>query len=300
MEISYLKEFVVLAETCNFLEAADILYSTQSTLSKHIRNMELELGVPLFDRTTRKVSISKFGALLLPYARQILELDDRSAAALQDSLDTDRGILNVGSIPALAEYQITDVLVVFKKTHPGSTVNVMQGGATEMKELLRQRKIELAFIRYTEDTDDDLVKIPYTVDSLAAVLPATHPLAKEKTISLQALADEDFVLSEKQTMLYNLCISACNKSGFEPRVTYTDHKHENIIDFVIKGYGVALMMKQLALYVSSPKIAIVDITPNVTTQINLCHLKGVEISPAAKHFLLCAEAEKPIMEEGPF
>jgi LysR family transcriptional regulator, transcription activator of glutamate synthase operon len=292
MEISYLQEFITLAQTGNFLDAADLLSSSQSTLSKHLKSLETELGVPLFDRTTRKVSITKYGQLLLPCAREILALQDQYTAVLKSSLETDRDVLNVGSLPALAEYKITDVLVNFKKIHPRSTINVMQGGAAELKEMLRLRKCELAFIRYANDMDDDLVKIPYAVDTMVAVLPATHSLAKKKSISLQLLANEDFVLSERQTMLYNLSISACKKCGFEPRVTYTDHKHENILDFVIKGMGVALMMKQLALYLSSQKIAVVDISPCVPTQIYLCHLKGMELSDVAKQFILCAMSPK--------
>jgi LysR family transcriptional activator of glutamate synthase operon len=292
MEINYLREFVVLAQTGNFLEAADILYSSQSSLSKHIKNIESELGVSLFDRTTRKVQISKYGQLLLPYAKQIIELQDQYSSVLKSSFETDRDILNVGSLPALAEYNITDVLVAFKKNRPKSTINVIQGGAEVLKGMLRQRKCELAFIRYTEDMDDDLVKIPYAVDSMVAVLPVTHPLAKQKTIPLQALANENFVLSEKQTMLHKLSVSACEKCGFEPIIAYTDSKHENILDFVIKGMAIALMMKRLALYVASPKIIIVDITPYVYTQINLCYLKGLNLSDAAKHFLLCAASER--------
>jgi hypothetical protein len=112
----------------------------------------------------------------------------------------------VGSIPALAEYNITDVLVSFKKSRPQSILNIVQGGSIELKEMLRQRKCEIAFIRFSDDMDDDLVKVPYTVDSMVAVLPPTHPLAKQKTIPLRMLADENFVLSEKQTMLYKLSI----------------------------------------------------------------------------------------------
>jgi LysR family transcriptional regulator, transcription activator of glutamate synthase operon len=294
MEINHLKEFIVLAQTGNFLEAADILYSSQSTLSKHIKSMEAELGVSLFDRTTRKVGISKFGQLLLPYAQQIADLQEQYTTILQSHFETDRDTLTVGSIPALAEYNITDVLVNFKKSRPQSTLNIVQDGSDELKEMLRQRKCDLAFIRFTNDMDDDLVKIPYTVDTMVAVLPPTHPLAKQKTIPLQMLADEDFVLSEKQTMLYRLSVSACEQSGFEPKVAYTDHKHENILAFVIKGMGVALMMKRLALYISSPKIAIVDITPNVSTQVSLCYLKGVKLSDAANHFMSCAESHKKI------
>jgi len=292
LDINYLREFVVLAQTGNFMDAADILYSSQSTLSKHIQSMESELSVPLFDRTTRKVRISKFGQLLLPYAKQIVELQDKYTAILQSSLATDREILTLGSIPALAQYNITDVLVNFKKSRPQSTINVMQAGSEEMKEMLRRKKCELAFIRDIGEVDDDLVKIPYAVDIMVAVVPINHPLAKQKTIPLRMLADEDFLLTAEQTMLYRLSITACEQSGFEPKIAYTDHNLGNLCDLVIRGMGVALLMKQLALYVATPQVAIVDITPCVSTQISLCYLKGVELSEAAKHFVLCAESQR--------
>jgi len=296
MEINYLREFAVLAQTLDFMEAADILYISQSTLSKHIQSIESELRVPLFDRTTRKVRISKFGQLLLPYAQQIAELQDKYTAILQSSLETDREILTLGSIPALAQYKITGILVNFKRSRSQSTISVMHAGSEELKEMLRKEKCELAFIRDTNEVDDDLVKIPYAVDTLAAVLPASHPLAKQKTIPLRMLADEDLLLMEKQTYLYRLSISACEQSGFEPKIAYTDQRPENLVDFVVKGMGVALLMKQLALYVSNPKVAIVDISPSVSTQINLCYLKGVELSDAAKHFVLCAASQSTIKD----
>jgi len=98
MEINYLKEFVILSQTGNFLEAADVLYSSQSALSKHIKRMEKELGVPLFDRTTRKVSISKYGQLLLPYAKQIVELQEKYTTVIISNLENDRETLTIGSI----------------------------------------------------------------------------------------------------------------------------------------------------------------------------------------------------------
>jgi len=143
MEISYLKEFVVLVETGNFMEAANILYSSQSTLSKHIKAIELELGVSLFDRTTRKVRISKFGQLLLPYARQITELQDKYTVILKSSLETEHETLTLGSIYGLAQYKITDVLVNFKKSHPQSTLNVMQASSKDLTQMLRQKNVSL-------------------------------------------------------------------------------------------------------------------------------------------------------------
>ena len=123
MEISYLKEFVVLAQTGNFMEAADILYSSQSTLSKHIKSIESELGISLFDRTTRKVKISKYGSLFLPYARKIVEIQEKYAVNLKLNLETKSEVLNLGSIYGLAQYKITDILVALRnaKSKPHST-----------------------------------------------------------------------------------------------------------------------------------------------------------------------------------
>lgn len=294
MEINYLKEFVVLAQTGNFLEAADILYSSQSTLSKHIKSMESELGVPLFDRTTRKVRISKYGRLLLPYAQQITELQEKYTTVLQSNLETDQDTLTLGSIYGLAQYKITNVLVSFKQSRPQSTLNVVQGSTAELTEMLRQRKCNLALIRDIDDAENEFVRVPYATDAIIAVLPITHPLANQKSIPLRMLADENFLLGEPQTLPYNLCMKACEQSGIEPRITYTDTELENQIDLVAGGAGISLALKQLALYNPNPNVAIVDITPLVTSEISLCYLKGVKISDAAKQFLSCAESQKPI------
>jgi DNA-binding transcriptional LysR family regulator len=119
--------------------------------------------------------------------------------------------------------------------------------------------------------------------------PTSKPLqlAEEKTISLQMLANEDFLLPEKSKTLYRLCLSACKQSGFKPRVAHADSKFENLIDLVTEGMGIALLWKQLALYDSNPQVAIVDISPSMTSHIYLCYLKGVRLSNAAAHFVLC-------------
>jgi LysR family transcriptional regulator, transcription activator of glutamate synthase operon len=292
VEINYLKEFVIIAQTGNFLEAAEILYSSQSTLSKHIQSMEEELGIPLFDRTTRKVRITKYGQLLLPYARQITEIQGRCVASMKSNLETDRETLKLGSIYGLPQYKITDVLVNFKRSRPESIFNVMQGSSRSLTEMLREGKCELAFIRDVVDENDEFVKLPFATDTLVAVLPVTHPLAMQEIIPLRMLEEENFLLEEPQTMPYRLSVKACQLSGFEPKVYFTDRERENLIDLISKGMGVSLMMKKIVMNISNPKIAFVDVTPNVTTQISLCYMKGEKLSPAARYFLSCAGFEE--------
>ncbi|MCL4487439.1 MAG: LysR family transcriptional regulator [Chloroflexi bacterium] len=287
METNYLRDFVVLAETRNFVEAANHLFSSQSTVSKHLRNIESELGVRLFDRTSRKVEITKFGQLLLPYAKQIIELQDKYTADLESNLAADRETLTVGSIRAMAQYDIPQVLGNFKKSRPQSTLRVTPAGSEDLKGMLRQKKCDLAFIRFVEEVENDLVRIPFTIDPMVAVLPVTNPLAKHKTIPLRMLAREDLLLPEEHKALNVLFRNACKKCGFEPNVVLADDKFENLVELVTKGMGVALLMKQLALYVSSPKVVIVEVSPSVISQVSLCYLKGAKLSDAAKHFIVC-------------
>jgi LysR family transcriptional regulator, transcription activator of glutamate synthase operon len=124
------------------------------------------------------------------------------------------------------------------------------------------------------------------------VLPITHLLAGEKLIPLRMLANENFLLELPDTMPYRLSIKACELSGFEPRVAITNIDREYLIDLVSKGMGVALLLKELVLHLSYPKIAIIEITPTVSTQIDLCYLKGVELSEVAKHFIFCTGSQK--------
>jgi LysR family transcriptional regulator, transcription activator of glutamate synthase operon len=292
MKIKYLKEFIVLAQTGSFLEAAEALSCSQSALSKHIMRLESELGVRLFDRSNRKVVLSKFGQLLLPDAKQIIDLQEEYMIALQNGNDSNGEILTIGTIHALAQYKITDIIAKFRKSLPKTTINVVQGGSEEMKEMLRQKKCELAFIRYCDEMDDEFVKIPYTTDNMVAVLPVNHPCAGQKKVNLRMLAGEDFLFVGKQTMLYKLSISACEQCGFTPRIAYTDHNVSDLCELVGKGMGVALLMKQLALYAANPKTMIVETTPRVSTKINLCYSKDIELSAAATYFIKCAESQK--------
>jgi len=289
MEIRYLRDFLVVAETQNFLEAAAILYCSQATLTKHIQRLELDLGLTLFDRTTRKVSITKNGEMLLPYAREITDLYERLTAQVKESKNDSDQTLTIGSIPALAQYNITELLVSFKKTNPQATINVIQAGSEELIELVRQRKCDLAFIRTYGELSPEFSYLPIAVDELVAFLPNHHPLAKEALIPLGKLSRENFVLLPENTMLYRLSVQLCRESGFEPNVVFTDHRLENLLEMVLNGMGVAILMRKLAEYMAQPKVSVVGIEPTVSTRLDLCYLKSVELSPVARQFVTISE-----------
>ena len=289
MELNYIKEFVILAETENFLEAAESLFISQSSLSKHIKTLEQELGVALFDRTTRKVHLNEYGHTFLEYAKQIANLQYRYTTALYNQSAHTKESITIGSIPIMAPYHITDIVMKFIKENKKFSVNLVEGESAQLKDMLRQNKCELAFIRDNDDHDDEFIHISFTDDHLTAVLPDYHPLAKEKELTLDQLKDENFLLLQPDSFLYKLCIKACSDCGYSPDIAFTGKRAENIVDLVEKGMGVSLLMKKPISYLSDSHVSIIDIKPRIYSQIKVYYKKDVPLSTAAKHFIDCIQ-----------
>ena len=136
MELNYIKEFVVLAETRNFLDAAESLFISQSTLSRHIKILEEELGHTLFDRTTRKVSLNDFGHLYLPFAKEMVRVQYDCTTAVYNHLNNISGTITLGTIPVISQYNIYDVMEKFRTENNNFHLNVIESDTTELIDML--------------------------------------------------------------------------------------------------------------------------------------------------------------------
>lgn len=300
MDINYFKEFVVLAETKNYWEAAERLFMNQSTLSKHIKAMEKELDVPLFQRTTRKVELTEFGRSFLPYARSITRTQFDYSAMLLQKKNHSKSHVTIGSIPVMSQYQITRLLLDYQKICPEFHFKIIEDDPKNLKSLLLGQKCELAFLRETRhsaeeiiETEDGIVHIPYITDRLVALLPSRHSLAEKQELTLRDLQNEKFCFLKESSMIYDLCRSACQEAGFIPNIVFDSHRLDSLFDMVAYGNCIALLMNQ---HVKQPPNSVpqapevlpfrmVKITPAVCTQISLCYLNTVSLSKSAEEFI---------------
>lgn len=294
MEMHYFKEFAVLAETNNFWEAAERLYMNQSTLSKHIKYMESELGVPLFCRTTRQVHLTRYGEALLPYAQSIMRTEFEYSTLLMQLKDAEKGTLSLGSIPAMAQYRITELLGRFQREYPDCKVRISEADPNELTELLMEQRCELIFTREPKQGLEEksrIARIPYMTDHMVALLPGTHPLSLRQELSLRELKEEHFCFIKESSLMYDLCIEACQAAGFIPQIAFTSHRFENIFDMVSSGSYVALVMHPHAIPLAGSGIPderpwrAVPITPRIYSQISLCYRKGRPLTAAAQKFV---------------
>ncbi|HEL1980855.1 TPA: LysR family transcriptional regulator [Streptococcus suis] len=291
MDINRLKEFVQLAKTGNYLEAAENLFISQSSLSKHILSLEKELDILLFDRTTRRVKLTDAGRILLKYAEEMLAIDYQWQTALLNLKDTSQQKLDIGTIPIMSAYGITDLISEYKKENPKTQLMVFEGETSLLKERVLAGQSELAFIRRvfptTEKADSELFSIRnFTRDYLVAVLPSEHTLANQDFIHLSELRNENFLFLHQQSILHQISLNACRAAGFEPNIVYSGKRAENIVDLVAKGMGISLLMSKPVAYLNtSNDIKLIPVSPYIETEIAIYTKKGVKLSAAAQHFL---------------
>lgn len=284
MEMDYLCEFVVIAKLGSFSLAAEELFLSQSSLSKHIIALEKELNVQLFNRTSRNVALSEAGAQILPYANQVFEIKERITRIAAEQIYLEKRVLNIASIPVMAEYDITGAIARFHKEYPEINLSILDHEQYEILGLLKSSECELAFTRKSHEESSILEYTTFYKDYLVAVLPRAHRLSAEKALHLQQLANEEFLFLGKGSVLYNLCFDLCSGSGFTPKVKYVSQRPENIIDFVSLGMGIALLMKRHVDYFKNASVKCIDITPTVESTICLARIKGHKISHAARVF----------------
>lgn len=290
-DISYLKEFTVLAEIGNYLKAADALFISQSSLSKHIKALEKELGLSLFERSTRSLKLTSYGQTLLPYARKIVNLHYQSTVALMNQMDAKQQVVSIGSIPSVAPYGITDQILRFQMENKNITVQLYEAESDQLLQMLRQNRFELAFIRDRHDEDSrEFARIPFAEDHMAAVFRKNHPLARKSSVSLEELKDEKFLFLPPNSLMFNLCMKECKKAGFTPRVVYSGSRADTILDLVNKGMGSTLLMRKPIDFSQRNDVAVVDIVPKITTQIQIYYKKDAVLSAASRHFIAALQS----------
>ena len=200
-------------------------------------------------------------------------------------------VIDIGSIPVMVPYGITALLNRFEREHPNVRLHIVEGEADQLKELLRKRQLDLAFIREwdgdvgLDDGDAEFATVDYADDCLAAVLPADHRLASRQSIRLGELANDEFLLLPQGTVMNALITDACAVEGFVPEVRYRGTRAENIIDLVSRGMGVSLLMRTPAAYLTRTAVSIVDLENPIITHIKLYRLRDREPSAAAREFL---------------
>ena len=244
MELRHLRYFCAVAEHRSFTTAARQLNVSQSGVSGQVRDLEQEIGVSLFRRNQREVTLTPEGTIFFHEAREILIRADRAVELAVRSSKGMSGTLRVGLCgPATAVF-LPKLIRKFRRQFPGVTVALRELNTSEQIEALLNGHIDIAFTRGISAESKSLLNHEFfQSEHLVVALPKGHPLAHEQAVALNQLAKERLILyfREGSPEVFDSIVAMCKKAKFSPRIGDTPRAWQSILTMVEAEEGVGLV-----------------------------------------------------------
>lgn len=252
MDLRHLRYFLCVAEELHFGRAAIRLGISQPPLSQQIRALELELGVQLFDRTSRRVRLTVAGKAFEPEARQTLLQADHAAGTARRAQRGEIGHLALSFTPSGPFVpRIAGALYRFRQRYPQVEMTLCEMGRDEQIEGVRDRRLDIGIVRDfgKPDLPAGMVAHCLLTEDMVLALRADHPLAlQEADPSIADLADEPMVLysSANGAGFNEPFFALCEAVGFVPRIAQEARSLATLLGLVAAGFGPTIIARSMA------------------------------------------------------
>jgi DNA-binding transcriptional LysR family regulator len=244
MELRHLRYFTAVAEHGGIGRTAQILHVSQSAISEQIRDLELELGVSLFDRKNRRIRLTYHGEQFLKDARAVLASADHAVANVQKSTEGEIGTLTIGFFVGGTGNFFPSIIKEFRHRFANVQVSLVEMAPGMQHRALEAGAIDIAFTRPVQPAYATLLQSEhFKTEPFYAVLLRSHPLAGRRRIFLRELANELFILSDRShsPATFDKVITLCAEAGFSPPIGSTATVSSGVIALVEAGEGVAIL-----------------------------------------------------------
>jgi DNA-binding transcriptional LysR family regulator len=249
MELRQLRYFVAVADELNFTKAARRLRVAQPALSRQVRQLEDEIGLPLLERSARGASLTAVGEAFLIEARALLAQSEKAIAVARSSGRAQVRSLNVGYAWGLFHSQALNAVARFRRKHRDVAVNLFDMTAPQQSDALNEGRLDAGFIGFAEDAAGaQLSRRKIGACSFLAALPEKHPAAKKKSVDLRALSQDFFCMISTENFpgAAQCAMEACASAGFRPRILETAARGVTMLGLVAANHGIAIVPEPLA------------------------------------------------------
>ncbi len=241
MELRHLRYFVAVAEELSFTAAARRLRISQPPLSQQIRDLELELGAALFERTSRRVELTPAGVGFLAHARAILAEADHAVEDARAIAAGRAGMIRIGTTGSVLLGPLAPLIARFNQTHPDILIRLREMGPREQVIAAEARRVDVVFLRHPP-RDTELVVEMVWQEEVGLCLPFGHPLADLPVVPLAALEGFDLISLRLRDSLFSQYLrDRCLAAGFTPRILHEVVESYSLTSLVAAGLGLALV-----------------------------------------------------------
>lgn len=281
--------FLAAARENTFLEAAESLHITQSTLSKQIQKLEQELGLALWDRSRRRAVLTPAGEYFLPLAERLFQQHQETRRLMERFRRESAREIQVGALPILTQYEISPQLHRFRGAHPEYVLLLTEAEEQELLEGLHTGRFAVIFTRQATTDPVRHGFLPLTSDRLVAVLPEGHPLAQRDSLRLKDVAGENLLLMPPHTYLHKLCLSLFAQAGETPRVAGAS-RMESLLSQVRAGEGISFFAQANFRLFQTQGLRAVPLEESPSLAVGIAWNKEEKLSPGVQMLLAFFQA----------
>jgi DNA-binding transcriptional LysR family regulator len=248
MELKHLKSFLYVAEQLSFVRAAQRLHLSQPALSSQIQRLEEELGVTLLARNRRTVKLTDAGTVFLAEARETLARAEQAAERAQRAARGEIGRLSIGFVFSAGMGIVPNICMEYRRKHPDVILDLNSAGTHEQIGWLSDKSVDVGFLR-RPITNDRLKLTTLQREPFVALLPKSHPLTKQRQVSVKKLRDERMVAYGRMWSpgCYDAVLEICAEEGFTPKFMHETDEIYVAVALVAAGAGIAVLPKSIAL-----------------------------------------------------
>ncbi|MBS4174900.1 LysR family transcriptional regulator [Bacillus sp. FJAT-49736] len=290
MDIKHLQYFIEVTKYNSFSIAAEHLYITQPTISKMIKNLETELGVSLFDRSRKQLTLTDAGKVILEQAKLVDKAFHNLESELDNLLGLKTGTIRIGLPPIFDARFLLSFIGRFHEKYPGITFQLTEDGSKKVEEDVENNLLDVGVV--VLPTKNDIFEhFSFMEEDLKLILHATHPLANWQEVDLVQLANEPFILFNKEFALHDRIISSCRSVGFEPKIISKSSQWSFIEEMVSWNLGVSLLPESLCPHLSTKVRSIKVVNPSISWNLGIIWGKHQYLSFAAREWLSFTKEE---------
>lgn len=242
LNLHHLRVFARVAQEGGFTRAAQSLRLSQPAVSKAVRELERQTGVPLLERAGRATRLTAAGEALFVRARELFAVEQSAEEELRALRGLDGGVLRVGASTTVATYLLFPYLARFRATNPRVELRVASANTRAIARALIERRLDVALVEGPV-SHPQIAVVPWREDELVLIVPPTHRLASKRSIPLRELSDEPFIVREPGSGTRKVAERALAAHGVTPKVTLQLGSTEAIKQAVAAGLGLAFVSR---------------------------------------------------------
>ncbi|AZB41995.1 LysR family transcriptional regulator [Bacillus sp. FJAT-42376] len=285
MELRQLKYFVEAVRQKNFTRAAENMLVSQPALSKMIKSLEDELGVPLIIRNYKGLELTDAGHSVYRHAVQMIGIEKDIISSVEDVQGLSKGTIKIGIPPIIGSLFFPKVLAAFHTAHPNIRIQITEFGAKKVTASVLAGDIEMGVAVLPVD-EKNFHAYPIVEEELVLVVNEHHPLASSSEVQLSQLSNENFIFYSEDFALYEQVREFCINAGFEPAILFQSSQWDFMSEMAAAGLGVTILPQSICRRITSTRVRKIPIQkPSIPWSLAIIIAKDTYTTFAGRAFI---------------